>query len=256
MKDNPYKLRLVITSGSSASISTLLHTNLPLLGQKFDRQDFNNFHFNPMGSDLSIELDIVYSGTFEFYVTFGSEQDRQRSKKPGRFVVDPRLMFSKSAPASLLSLDGITILTIIPKWMPTIDLWMPFFQQFAATGYNMVHFAPINKRGLSNSPYSINDQLSISDDLFPTKISEKEKDRQLQGLIERIHSECNVFSVTDIVWNHTSCDSEWLQDHPEAGYNLKNSPYLRSSFELDEAILEFSASINQSIRISAFRNWS
>jgi glycogen debranching enzyme len=251
VESNPYKLRLVITSGSSASISPLLHTNIPFKSQKFQRDEFNNIHFNQMGSDLSIELDISNAGTFRFYVTFGSDKDRQTCKKPGKFVVDPRLTFHKTASASLLALDGITILTIIPKWMPTVDLWMPFFQQFAETGllfhltlgYNMVHFAPVNKRGVSNSPYSIKNQLSISDDLFPSVISEKEKDKQLQGLIECIHKEFHIFSVTDIVWNHTSCDSEWLQDHPEAGYNLKNSPHLRPAYELDEAMLEYSASL-------------
>jgi glycogen debranching enzyme len=131
--------------------------------------------------------------------------------------------------------------------MPTIPNWPKFFERFAATGYNMVHLAPCNKRGISNSPYSINDQLALADDLFDSKLSEVEKEKMLNDMLQKIHKEYNMFTVTDVVWNHTSCDSEWLLEHPEAGYNLKNSPHLRSAFELDEALMEFSASFNANI---------
>lgn len=169
-------------------------------------------------SDHTAIITIRTPGSFEFYVEYeGKDGSRTRSRASGYFVVDPLLML-ETPKKQLLPLDGITILTIIPKWMPTLSQWMPFFKSFAKTGYNMVHFAPINKRGASNSPYSINDQLSISDDLFDSPIStEHAKYVQMKSLIQAIHKDCNIFSATDIVWNHTSCDSEWLQDHPEAG---------------------------------------
>lgn len=37
-----------------------------------------------------------------------------------------------------------------------------------------VHFAPVQQRGISNSPYAIYDQLSLSQDLFDEKHRENE----------------------------------------------------------------------------------
>jgi glycogen debranching enzyme len=118
---------------------------------------------------------------------------------------------------------------------------MPYFNAFSQTGYNMIHFAPLNTRGSSNSPYSIYDQLSLSDDLFDSKLlTKEEKELELKTVLEHMFETCGLLSVTDVVWNHTACNSFWLQEHPESGYNLKNSPHLRSANELDEAILSFS----------------
>jgi hypothetical protein len=37
--------------------------------------------------------------------------------------------------------------------------------------------------------------------------------------------------------------SEWLSEHPDAGYNLRNSPHLKIAFVLDEALRLFSNDI-------------
>ena len=199
-------------------------------------------------SDHTVALKVETPGCYEFYVEYTGSEDlgRTRCKSSGHFVVDPQLSIFKKGKPTVLPLDGITILTIIPKWMPTIDKWKPYFQSFAQTGYNMVHFAPVNRRGLSNSPYSINDQLDLANDLFPEPIpSVPEKFNQMSTLIQEIHRDFSILSVTDIVWNHTSCDSEWLQLHPESGYNLETAPHLRPAFELDESIMDFSQDLEK-----------
>ncbi|KAI9096955.1 glucanotransferase domain of glycogen debranching enzyme-domain-containing protein, partial [Phlyctochytrium arcticum] len=145
----------------------------------------------------------------------------------------------------LLPLDGITILTVIPKWMPTVSKWPNYFAAFEEAGYNMLHFAPMNKRGESNSPYSIFDQLSLSDDLFGTPLNDEEKEKQMAAILERGRNEFGLLSCTDIVWNHTASNSAWLQDHPEAGYSVRNSPHLRPAYELEEALLQFSDDVVQ-----------
>ena len=169
-----------------------------------------------------------------------------RSKTNGCLVIEPNLrVFSpESGIESSLYLNAINILTIIPKWMPKIKHWHSFFQSFAATSYNMVHFAPVNTRGVSNSPYAIYDQLSLSDDIFEENLTEDEKESRLCEEIKNINRNCGILSISDIVWNHTACNSYWLNFHPEAGYNLKTAPYLRSAFELDESLLKFSSDLN------------
>ena len=126
-----------------------------------------------------------------------------------------------------------------------ISGWKEQFRFIAHSGYNAIHFVPLQKRGGSNSPYSIFDQLALSDDLFDKPLSEDQKYDVLQKEIEWMNKDMGLLSITDIVWNHTAYNSEWLAEHPEAGYNLDNSPHLRPAFELDEAILQFSADLGK-----------
>ena len=160
------------------------------------------------------------------YKTWYEPSETFKSKDRGSIVVDPRLYVpSSSAPASndsqvILPLDGICILTVIPKWLPTLSRWPEFFRTFADSGYNMVHFAPVSSRGISNSPYSIYDQLSISSDLFEEKLTEEKKHQIINNMLRKIHSEYGILSITDVVWNHTACNSFWLQEHPEAGLKI------------------------------------
>ncbi|KAI9353686.1 glucanotransferase domain of glycogen debranching enzyme-domain-containing protein [Obelidium mucronatum] len=123
--------------------------------------------------------------------------------------------------------------------MPVVDKWPAYFESFADAGYNMVHYAPLNTRGDSNSPYSIYDQLSLSFDLFGTDrhLDEKIREKKLRDMLKLAHQEYGILAVTDVVWNHTAHNSAWLQEHPEAGYNLETAPHLRSAYELDEAIM-------------------
>ncbi|KAI9332132.1 glucanotransferase domain of glycogen debranching enzyme-domain-containing protein, partial [Zopfochytrium polystomum] len=141
----------------------------------------------------------------------------------------------------LLPLDAICILTLIPKWMPTVSRWPDFFKTVSEGGYNMVHLAPVSTRGASNSPYSIYDQLSLSPDLFDSRhMTEAQREAALKQMLGFVHEEYGILSVTDVVWNHTAHNSAWLQYHPEAGYNMKTSPHLRPAYELDEALLQMS----------------
>ncbi|KAJ3340943.1 hypothetical protein HDU93_006029 [Gonapodya sp. JEL0774] len=173
----------------------------------------------------------------------------------GYVLVDPRMRFftpdlsptysAEPSPTLVTGLDGICIQTVIPKWLPTIPQWRPHFQACADAGYNMVHFAPVMQRGASNSPYSLYDQLAISDDLYDGKLAEEQKQRVLKGMLDVMRSDLGVLSVTDVVWNHTAHNSGWLKEHPEAGYNLVNSPHLRPAYDLDRSLIDFSVSLSQ-----------
>lgn len=49
-----------------------------------------------------------------------------------------------------------------------------------------------------------------------------------------------VLSITDIVLNQSSIDSEFLTSNPDATYNLQNSSHLYSAWLLDESLSKFS----------------
>ncbi|ORY36809.1 hypothetical protein BCR33DRAFT_758962 [Rhizoclosmatium globosum] len=245
LASNPYRLRFVITSGSRvASATPALHSNHVTHGTTFKR---SLFHARPFEStnngDFVVELSMDSPGVFEYFVQ-GKDGTRGTS---GFVVVDPRLTVpNKSIKKDandqkdiLLPLDAVCVLTVIPKWMPVVDKWPAYFESFAESGYNMIHYAPLNTRGDSNSPYSIYDQLSLSYDLFGSDrhLDEKIREKKLGDILKLAHSEYGILSITDVVWNHTAHNSAWLQEHPEAGYNLETAPHLRSAFELDEAIM-------------------
>ena len=97
----------------------------------------------------------------------------------------------------------------------------------------MVHFTPLTERGVSNSPYSIYDQLTFDPLCFPNG------EEDVANMIARMEQEYGLLGLTDVVWNHTADNSPWLEEHPEAGYNINTAPWLESALELDDALLKF-----------------
>ncbi|KAG2220263.1 hypothetical protein INT45_009878, partial [Circinella minor] len=214
------------------------------------------------------------AGAYAYHVSFtdGKENDnnkdddndssRRTTKKNGKsgyFVVEPRLY-------NHLPLDAVMIQSIVPKWMGPLSQWQPHIDLIKKSGYNMIHFAPMQQRGGSDSPYSIHDQLLFADDLFHSKQShnhhhnDKENEEEeyvivlpeRQERIELVRSALNdiqtrhgIMCLSDVVWNHTSYDSPFLNDHPDAGYNLENSPHLVPAYELDSALLELSKNMDK-----------
>lgn len=62
-------------------------------------------------------------------------------------------------------------------------------------------------------------------------------------IVKRLEKEQGALSFVDILLNHTSYDSEWLLDLPDAVYNQHNTPQLAAAIQLDRAIQEFSDQI-------------
>jgi glycogen debranching enzyme len=127
--------------------------------------------------------------------------------------------------------------------MGSLSKWPDFFKVFSSKGYNMIHFTPLNHRGDSNSPYSIYNQLAFSPDLFDKGTNIEDQHVKIREMTSSMEKEFGLLSLTDVVWNHTAENSDWLQDHPEAAYNLYNSPHLIAAYELDTSLLEFSSNL-------------
>ena len=132
-------------------------------------------------------------------------------------------------------IESIVVFSVLSKFMGSYPAdWDNHLRGISQRGYNMVHFTPLMIRGASNSPYSIYDQLQFDKAVFPNG----EKD--VAHLVKKMQSEFNMLAMTDVVWNHTANNSKWLEEHPEAGYNVDTAPWLRPALVLDTALLKFS----------------
>ena len=190
--------------------------------------------------NLEIDIPIHQAGSFAFYATYtplpdfsiSSIQTPAATATPVYYIdVSPRLTLH----GDLLPLNALSIFSLISKFMGSYPSdWDRHLKGISERGYNMVHFTPLVQRGASNSPYSIFDQLIFDPTCFP----HGEKD--IANLTEKMETEYGLLSLTDVVWNHTADNSEWLQQHPEAGYNVETAPSLEPALDLDDALLEFS----------------
>ncbi|KAG0242510.1 family 13 glycoside hydrolase [Mortierella sp. GBAus27b] len=249
--DTPYILRFKVIAGSLASNQGVVWTNYPPEGTPFKRNEFYEHRF--AGIEPECDIKIASAGAFEYYVEHSPFlQDGatiwSRSKR-GFFVVDPQLSLKQldgSGQAASLPLEALVIESVVPKWLGKLSEWKPHLETISASGYNMIHFVPLQYRGISNSPYSIYDQLRFDPHLFEEQDLQKSEEEQraiVKEKLDEIETKYGALSLTDIVWNHTACNSTWLWDHPESGYNLHNSPHLIPAYELDSALLKFSAKI-------------
>lgn len=178
---------------------------------------------NLLHAYCDINLDIP--GAYQYKVEYTVNKEKTVSNI-GYVIAEPRIALPKNE-KELLPLDGLTILSMVPKWMGPITEWQKLIEETEYAGYNMIHFVPLQKRGDSNSPYSIADQLTFDDDVFSEKDrkkSDKEKLAIVQAAIKSIHDDNGILSLSDVVWNHTSNSTEFLLDHPEAG-NLAEKPW-------------------------------
>lgn len=211
----------------------LVHTNYPLEGQPFRRHVFRALAWNyPSGreddSDKYCSLELKNAGSYQYYFGYGGIE----RSGGGYIVVDPVLRVG--ADNHVLPLDCVTIQTYLSKCLGHLDDWPDRLRVAKESGYNMIHFTPLQTLGESRSCYSLADQLCFNPEFSPAGESYGWED--VGALVERLRTEWNMLCITDVVYNHTAANSVWIQEHPECGYNLVNSPHLRPAWVLDRAI--------------------
>lgn len=134
----------------------------------------------------------------------------------------PSLLSDESSGAILdkpasLTLDGLTILSVLAKWMGKTSEWDQHFSEASRRGYNMLHWAPLQQRGGSGSPYSIFDQLKYDEAILVNPMAKDGGLAEIKAVVDKAKKEYGLGGVTDVVLNHTAFDSAWLHEHPEAG---------------------------------------
>ncbi|KAI5124195.1 hypothetical protein M0805_005046 [Coniferiporia weirii] len=265
----PYVLRISLDAGTPASKNGIFKTNFPIDGGKFDRNRFQERSLpTNVSKPIQIDLPISHAGAFAYWVENDSEGGERVKGREGYFNIDPALrapgrapiLSQEARPVPVLSgggtvkkelvnvpLDALAILTVVSKWMGTVNEWRPHFQEAMERGYNMLHYTPLQQRGESQSPYSLSDFLTYDRELFEPgwKGSKEDEIALIYDTLKIAKEEYGLFSLTDVVLNHTANNSEWLLDHPEAGFSPFNTPHLTPAHELDTAMLDFSASLTE-----------
>lgn len=232
-----------------------LKCDYPQANQTFQRDNYHELdwictHGNKHDPDRYASLFIERAGTFHFcYSTTDNDNDSLNGS--GYIVAEPKLR---------CPLDGICCITHITKLLGPLTEWQKRLEVSYQAAYNMIHFTPIQQLGSSKSAYSIADQLSLCDLYLPVGYKPKNatvtyedalgvsKDLVLDEAFTKVKKlvddtldeEWNMNCITDVIWSHTSCDSQWLLEHPDAAYNLKNSPHLRPAYVLDVTLKQFS----------------
>uniref|UniRef100_A0A8C7WWD4 Amylo-alpha-1, 6-glucosidase, 4-alpha-glucanotransferase a n=1 Tax=Oryzias sinensis TaxID=183150 RepID=A0A8C7WWD4_9TELE len=211
----------------------IVHTNYPLEGQRFNRNNFRVLAWNyPSGreddSDKFCSLELQIAGSYQYYFGYAGVE----RLGGGYIVVDPVLRVG--ADNHVLPLDCITIQTYLSKCLGFLDDWPDRLEVAKESGYNMIHFTPLQTLGESRSCYSLADQLTFNPDF--SKEGQKCSWEDVGALVEKLRTEWNMLCITDVVYNHTAANSVWIKEHPECGYNLLNSPHLRPAWVLDRAL--------------------
>ncbi|KAF4500951.1 Glycogen debranching enzyme [Fusarium agapanthi] len=241
----PVTVRFAIEGTSSICRHGSLWVNIPAQGDDFRRDHFREFKLTPdFNRTLEISIPIYQPGAYAFYTTYAelpdlkkelenSSEQKETLKKTPLYYIDvaPRLKLDGRP----LPLPALSIFSVISKFMGKYpNDWERHLHGISDRGYNMIHFTPLQVRGVSNSPYSLYDQLGWDPTCFPA--GEEDVQKMVDSL-ERNHS---LLSLTDIVLNHTANNTKWLEEHPEAGYNLITAPWLESAYQLDTSLLELS----------------
>ena len=244
--DPPYTLRFAIEGTSSICRQGSLWVNIPDAGKPFERSSFREYQLKPdFNRTLEVDVPITCAGAFSFYTTytplaeFSIEPVRtpEPTVTPTHYIdVEPTLTVG----GSRLPLDSLSIMSVVSKFMGKFpNDWDKHLRGIAGRGYNMVHFTPLQQRGESDSPYSLYDQLGWDPEMFPA--GEKDVAKMIKAMEEKY----DLLGLTDVVFNHTANNSKWLEEHPEAGYNVETAPWLESALELDTALLNYGDELEQ-----------
>lgn len=252
-----WTLKLVVAPGIYAE-NVRVFTEFPAEGELYSRGKLRELTWISKGNqpcwdpDRYIVLPLIAAGAFRLVWTFDNNSTGPLEGH-GYFVVDPDLGYSP---------DSISCQTVITKLLGPLTQWRSRLAVSHNCGYNMIHFTPPQQLGSSRSAYSISNQLRLDLSYLPpgrqfsevpvtfTNRCNQQKTLNVDSAflevrqeLQNLRHQCGILSIVDVVWNHTSFDTPWLIQHPEAGYNLMNSPHLRPAYALDVVLSQFSQEI-------------
>uniref|UniRef100_A0A1I8PA84 Glycogen debranching enzyme n=1 Tax=Stomoxys calcitrans TaxID=35570 RepID=A0A1I8PA84_STOCA len=239
----------------------VLYTNYPIEGQKFKRTEYRILNWylkngtkittnkynsaHVVDTDIYTEVKMNISGTFRFWFHY---KDNNKQEHAGSLYiqVEPTLHVGPAGAQKIIPLDSVRCQTVLSKLLGPINTWESKLRVTKESGYNMIHFTPIQELGSSKSAYSLRNQNRVNPHFAPSKGAKVSFD-DVDKVVKKCRQEWGVASICDIVLNHTANESEWLLDHPDATYSCATCPYLRPAFLLDAVLAKCGEDIDNGL---------
>ncbi|OHT00114.1 Glycogen debranching enzyme [Tritrichomonas foetus] len=233
--DPSYTIKVSIKVGTQFhSAGTILTTNSPDAQGKQPQTLTPSRPFS-MLEDLTYELPLTTPGVYYLQAVNGDQQ-----ANPVPFIIDPIININgKEVPCGSLSIQ-----TNYSRCIGHVQDWVKNLKPISDLGYNMIHLPPFQELGYK-SQYSIRDQLEISQELFPENFPQNKRWDAFKQASADIEKQLNMALMSDIVLNHTSPNSKWIQEHPECGYTVENTPHLAAALFVDHLLAKISLEISQ-----------
>lgn len=240
----------VVPGESLLGKQVAIRTNYPADDNEFVRAKFENLTwFSRYGVKLATsgshlaeikdlemycEVKMLRSGTFKFHIF---EEDKGQPCGSIYCQVEPDIRVGKER--KVLKLESIRCQTVLSKCLGPLSTWEEKLRVAKESGYNLIHFTPVQELAGSRSAYSLADQLKIDPNFGNVTYED------VGRTIRKMRDEWGIASICDIVLNHTGNESLWLLDHPEATYSCFTAPHLRPAFMLDVLLTKVGDDVNK-----------
>lgn len=167
------------------------------------------------------------------------DQGRQGSLN---ILIEPNIRVGPNGAQKIIPLDSIRCQTVMSKCLGPLSTWDSKLRVTKESGYNLIHFTPIQELGGSRSGYSLKDQLKVNPE-FGKNVTYND----VEKIITKCRQEWGIASICDIVLNHTANESEWIREHPDAAYSCLTCPHLRPAFLLDCLLVQISLDVTKGL---------
>ncbi|RLU17593.1 hypothetical protein DMN91_009829 [Ooceraea biroi] len=180
-------------------------------------------------------IKLTLAGSFHYYA---SDQEG-KIVASGYLLVDPVLKVGED---EVLPLDCIQIQTVLAKCLGPLSTWDKKLLVTRNSGYNAIHFTPIQELGNSKSSYCLMNHANLNP-IFDDDNNSPFTYDDIKRFVNKIRTDWKMLSICDIVLNHTANESPFLLTHPECTYNCVNSPHLRPAYILDSMLVELTLQV-------------
>ena len=206
-------------------------------------KSLKNYKIYPykINTKIYFRVTCIIPGNISFVFMYKDESENNRIKftKPFNILVNPLIDLNNNN--KLLEVNQIQMQSIIPKNIGNISTeFEKYYEEASLLEYNFIHFHSLQELGKRENIYNIKNQNELNDDLFNDKLETSQKYKLLENSITNLKSKYHIGSVTDIILSQTSSESSWVYENSDFTYNLKNTPWLNVSYELDKILMNYS----------------